>query len=37
MVFIHRPGALEPEVVEVVTAEDVASEGALVLHVHLAG
>ena len=36
LVFIHRPGALEPDVVEVAAADNVPTEGAIVLHVNLA-
>jgi hypothetical protein len=36
LVFIHRPGALEPDVVEVAAADNVPTEGAVVLHVNLA-
>ena len=36
LVFIHRRGALEPDVVEVAAADNVPTEGAVVLHVNLA-
>ena len=37
LVFIRRPGALEPEVVEVTAALDLSSEDAFVLFVDGAG
>jgi hypothetical protein len=37
LVFIHRPDADEPEVVELVSMDDVPTEGAVVLHVNAVG
>jgi hypothetical protein len=37
LVFIRRPGALEPEIVEVVDVLDLCSEDAFVLFVGAAG